>query len=155
MLQASYQSLSVEEKTALLKSYYTDLDTQNTTLRNQVNYIICRLRIVWSFVGVQLQFLPAVFWLCFACIFATNLGLSVVVPSATLDKSVSDAIKVSKQISMTKSITLSEKNIETTLVASKVDGENGSVSASTRIWSNYGYFYQSLRLFFKRLNLPF
>lgn len=46
MLQASYQSLSVEEKTALLKSYYTDLDTQNTTLRKQVNYIICRLRIV-------------------------------------------------------------------------------------------------------------
>ena len=73
MLQASYQSLSVEEKTALLKSYYTDLDTQNTTVRNQLNYIICRLRIVWSFAGVQLQPITSFCLLCFGYVLPVYL----------------------------------------------------------------------------------
>ena len=61
---------------------------------------------------------------------------------STFDKPVSDAIKVSKQISMKKNIVFPEKNIETTIIASKLDNENGQVSSSTRIWPQYSYFNQ-------------
>ena len=87
--------------------------------------------------------------------FVTNLSLSAVAPMATIGKSVSDATKVSKQIFMTKSITLPEKNTYTIIVASKFGDENGSVSASTRIWSNYMYFNQHPMGFnMKKVNYP-
>ena len=63
---------------------------------------------------------------------------------STIDKSVSDVIKVSKQISMKENIILSEKNIETTIIASKFDNENSQVSSSTLVWPQYDYFNQQL-----------
>ena len=49
----------------------------------------------------------------------------------TIDKSVSDATKLSNQISMKKNIVLPKKYIETTIIASRFDDENGQVSTST------------------------
>ena len=61
----------------------------------------------------------------------------------TTDKSVSDAIKVSKQISTKKNIVLAEKNIETTIIASKFDSENGQVSTSLRFDQFMGILIKS------------
>ena len=41
---------------------------------------------------------------------------------------------------MTKSISLPDKNIETTILSLKLDIESSSVSASTHIWLQFGYF---------------
>ena len=61
----------------------------------------------------------------------------------TTDKSISDAIKVSKQISTKKNIVLAEKNIETTIIASKFDSENGQVSTSLRFDQFMGILIKS------------
>ena len=74
---------------------------------------------------------------------------------STFDKPVSDAIKVSKQISMKKNIVFPEKSIETTIITSEFDNENGQVSSSTRIWPQYGYFNQQPISFnMKKSNYP-
>ena len=61
----------------------------------------------------------------------------------TTDKSVSDAIKISKQISTKKNIVLAEKNIETTIIAPKFDSENGQVSTSLRFDQFMGILIKS------------
>ena len=60
----------------------------------------------------------------------------------TIDKSASDAIKVSQQISLKKNFVLPDKNNETSIIAIKFDYENGQVSISTCVLPNYGYFNQ-------------
>lgn len=48
-----------------------------------------------------------------------------------------------------------EQNVETPIVASKFDDENDSVSASTQIWSQYGYLNQQSTDFnTKKVNYP-
>ena len=53
----------------------------------------------------------------------------------------SEVIKKSDQISLTKNIAFPEKNIEATIVASRFD-DNGQrqVTNCTDIWPEYGYF---------------
>ena len=81
--------------------------------------------------------------LCHYCsenIFVSCLGRKQLPVLTTIDKSVSDAIKVSKHISMKKNIVLPEKNIETSIITTKFDNENGQVSTSTRVWPSCGYW---------------
>lgn len=66
--------------------------------------------------------------------------------NGAIDNFVSKAIKKSDQISSTKNIALPEKNIETTIVASRVN-DNGQVTYCTRIWPEYGYFSNSPVIF--------
>lgn len=61
-----------------------------------------------------------------------------------IDKSASDTIKLSNQISMIKDIVLPEKHIETTIIAFRFDDKSGQVSTSTCIWQQFGYFNQQL-----------
>ena len=58
--------------------------------------------------------------------------------NSTIDNSVSDAIKRSSKISLTKNIALPEQNIETTIVATKF--ENGNGKNTTSIWPKHGYY---------------
>ena len=61
------------------------------------------------------------------------LGL-ILSPAATrIGKSVSDAIKLLHQV-------LPKKNIETTVIASRLNDDSGQVSSSSRIWQHYVYF---------------
>ena len=62
-------------------------------------------------------------------------------PNSSIDNSVSEVIKKSDQISLTKNIAFPEKNIEATIVASRFD-DNGQrqVTNCTDIWPEYGYF---------------
>ena len=54
--------------------------------------------------------------------------------NSTIDNSVSDTIKRSGQISLTKNIALPEQNIETTIVATGF--ENGNGKNTTFVWPN-------------------
>ena len=75
--------------------------------------------------------------------------------TTAVDNAVSDAIKLSKQISLTKNISFPEKNIETTIVASEFDDENGQVFSTSRIWPEVGYFNNQLTDFnMKKVNYP-
>ena len=80
--------------------------------------------------------------------FIKTLGNSSASTTTAVDNAVSDAIKLSKQISLTKNISLPEKNIETTIVASEFDDENGQVFSTSRIWPEVGCFNM------KKVNYP-
>ena len=54
--------------------------------------------------------------------------------NSTIDNSVSDTIKRSGQISLTKNIALPEQNIETTIVATRFESGNGK--NTTFVWPN-------------------
>ena len=60
--------------------------------------------------------------------------------NSTIENSVSDAIKRSGQISLTKNIALPKQNIETTIVATRF--ENGNRKNTTCAWPDHGYFKQ-------------
>ena len=60
--------------------------------------------------------------------------------NTTINNSVSDAIKRSGQITLTKNIVLPEQNIETAIVASRF--ENGNGKNTTCVWPKHGYFKQ-------------
>ena len=64
--------------------------------------------------------------------------------NSSVVNSVSEAIRKSDRISLTKNFALTKKkNIETTIVASKFDDNGQSqVTNCTRIWPEYGYFKQ-------------
>ena len=50
---------------------------------------------------------------------------------------------------------LPEKNVQTSIVATKLDDKNGQVSTSTRVWPIYGYFNQQPSDFnLKKNNYP-
>ena len=59
--------------------------------------------------------------------------------NSTINNSVSDAIKRSGQISLTKNIALPEQNIETTIVATRFENGNGK---NTCVWPAHQYFKQ-------------
>ena len=59
--------------------------------------------------------------------------------NSSIDNSVSDAIKRSRHISLTKNIAFPEQNIETTIVATKF--EIGHLK-NTCVWPEYGHFKQ-------------
>ena len=60
--------------------------------------------------------------------------------NSTIENSVSDAIKRSGQISLTKNIAMSEQNIETAIVATRFENDNGK--NTTFVWPDHGYFKQ-------------
>ena len=60
--------------------------------------------------------------------------------NSTIDNSVSDTIKRSSEISLTKNIALPEQNIESITAATKF--ENGNGKSTTCIWPKPGYFKQ-------------
>lgn len=63
--------------------------------------------------------------------------LTVIGPvNSSNDNSISDAIKRSGDISLTKNIALPERNTETTIAATKF--ENGHVKNTTCVWPEYG-----------------
>ena len=87
--------------------------------------------------------------------FIKTLDNSSASTTTAVDNAVSDAIKLSKQISLTKNISFLEKNIETTIVASEFDDENGQVFSTSRIWPEIGYFNNQLTNFnMKKVNYP-
>ena len=59
--------------------------------------------------------------------------------NSTIDNSVSDAIKRSAQISLTKNFALPEENIGTAIVATRFENGNGK---NTSVWPEHGYFKQ-------------
>ena len=59
--------------------------------------------------------------------------------NSTIDNSVSDAIKRSAQISLTKNFALPEENIGTTVVATRFENGNGK---NTCVWPEHVYFKQ-------------
>ena len=98
--EASYKLLSVEEKSALLKRYYVELDSKYYGGKKKTGNLC-------SFLSEDVYF-----WLVFVMIFYTLILAIIVlkiiltfflgtVPT-TIDKSVSDATKLSNQISMKK-----------------------------------------------------
>ena len=54
--------------------------------------------------------------------------------NTTIDNSLSDAIKGSGKILQTKNIVLPEKNIQTTIVATRFENGNGKNTACTRFF---------------------
>ena len=60
--------------------------------------------------------------------------------SAAIDSSISTAIQNSNKISLTKNIALPEKNIKTTIVATKTE-DIGKKNSSV-MWPEYKYFKQ-------------
>ena len=60
--------------------------------------------------------------------------------NSTINNSVSDVIKRSGQISLTKNIALPEQNMETTIVATRF--ANGNGKNTTCVWPEYGNFKQ-------------
>lgn len=100
--------------------------------------------------------MPAVYiFNCLYLRFIKTLDNSSASTTTAVDNAVSDAIKLSKQISLTKNISFPEKNIETTIVASEFDDENGQVFSTSRIWPEVGYFNNQLTDFnMKKVNYP-
>ena len=100
--------------------------------------------------------MPAVYiFNCLYLRFIKTLDNSSASTTTAVDNAVSDAIKLSKQISLTKNISFPEKNIETTIVASEFDDENGQIFSTSRIWPEVGYFNNQLTDFnMKKVNYP-
>ena len=100
--------------------------------------------------------MPAVYiFNCLYLRFIKTLDNSSASTTTAVDNAVSDAIKLSKQISLTKNISFPEKDIETTIVASEFDDENGQVFSTSRIWPEVGYFNNQLTDFnMKKVNYP-
>ena len=100
--------------------------------------------------------MPAVYiFNCLYLRFIKTLDNSSASTATAVDNAVSDAIKLSKQISLTKNISFPEKNIETTIVASEFDDENGQVFSTSRIWPEVGYFNNQLTdVNMKKVNYP-
>ena len=103
MHKFSDKSLNTEEKTALLKWYYVELDSRYYGKKTS-NF--CSL-------------LPTYIYFCLVSviIFSNLIWVLIVLK-----------------------ILFPEKNVETSIVATKLDDKNGQVSTFTRVWPIYGYF---------------
>ena len=133
MAKSNCKSLSGEEKTSLLDNCYSELDERYYGKTGNLIFILSEiLKMIWvlyKFLAFLMILGSAIFFIRAANGFIYN--------------SVSEAIKRSGRISLIKTIALPKNNIETTIVASRFDG-NGQrqVRNWTRIWPKYGYFKQ-------------
>ena len=113
-----YKSSSVEEKTSLLNKYYREL--------YEKYYGVCNFVFFFNF--LISKFCAALF------LVSDNKFKVVMLPvigpvNSSNDNSISDAIKRSGDISLTKNIALPERNTETTIAATRF--ENGHVKNTT------------------------
>lgn len=112
----------------------------------------CSIDIIKGFIKKIMCFFVFCFvWLFVVCIalsgISTDFALDCVIlitlgpvntTTTTINSSVSDAIKKSGQISLTKNIVLPEQNIETTIVTTRF--QNGNGKSATCVLLEYGYF---------------
>ena len=126
--EQGYKYSSVEEKTSLLNKYYRELYEEYYGAGK------------WCFCFLASKFCLFFFvWSVSSRKFQDVILIVLGSINSSIDNSVSDAIKRSRHISLTKNIAFPERNIETTIVATKF--EIGHLK-NTCVWPEYGHFKQ-------------